>query len=160
MRNHITKQALCNPYLEVHMRDRLIECSSAFFERLDPLFREIFASRIGTYACDFDFLIEVAVSPTMMGVNELPPGCPYITYILRREAITPGEPSIVINDDQEPFVLLAEGAYRALEEVSMHEIKGTLASDESRLIRKGFSAHLASFAVIASMHVLRTERHA
>jgi hypothetical protein len=84
------------------------------------LIGKIFAFRIGTYAYYFDFLIEVAVSPTMIGVNVLPPGSPYITNFLYCEAIAPGESSVIIDDDQEPFVLLAEGAHRALEEVSMH----------------------------------------
>ena len=120
MRNHITKRALWHSHLEMHSRNRLIEGSSSCIERLNPLIGEIFASWIGTYACYFDFLIEVAVSPTMMGVNVLPPGSPYITDFLRCEAIAPGESSVVIDDDQESFVLLAECAHRALEEVSMH----------------------------------------
>jgi hypothetical protein len=98
----------------------LIEGSSICIERLNPLIGEIFAFRIGTYVCYFDFLIEVAVSPIMLGVNVLPPGSLYFTNILRCEAIAPGEPSIVINDDHKPLVLLAEGAHRALEEVSIN----------------------------------------
>jgi hypothetical protein len=89
------------------------------------LIGEIFAFRIGTYACYFDFLIKIAVSPTILIVNVLPPDSPYITNIFRCEAIAPGEPSIVINDNYKPFILLAEGAHRALEEISMHQIKGT-----------------------------------
>jgi hypothetical protein len=83
----------------MHSRDRLIECSIAFIERLNPLIGEIFAFRIGTYVCYFDFLIEVAVSPIMMGVNVFSLGSLYITNILRYEAIVPGEPNVIINDD-------------------------------------------------------------
>jgi hypothetical protein len=104
----------------MHSKDRLIEGNSTCIKGLNPLIKEIFASWIDTYACYFNFLIEIAVSPTMISVNVLPLDSPYITNVLVREAIAPREPSIVIDNDQEPFVLLAEGAHKALEEVSMH----------------------------------------
>jgi hypothetical protein len=141
----------------VYSRDRLIEYSSAFFKRLNLLIREVFVFRIGTYACDFNFLIEIAVSFAMISINKLPPDCLYFINVPICEIIAPGEPSIVIDDDQELFVLLAEGAYKTFEKISMHEIKKTLISDENRLFQKGFNAHLASLTVITNMHVLRTE---
>jgi hypothetical protein len=98
----------------------LIEGSSICIKRLNPLIEKIFAFRIGTYACYFNFLIKITVSPIIMSINELPPGYPYITNIFRCEAIAPEESSIVINDNQKPFVLLAESAYKIFEEISMH----------------------------------------
>jgi hypothetical protein len=120
MRNYIAKRALWYSHLEMHSRYRLIESNFTCIKRLNLLIGEIFAFRIGTYVYYFDFLIEVAVSPIMLGVNVLPPDSLYITNILRYEAIAPGEPSVVINDDYKPLVLLVKGAYKALEKVSMH----------------------------------------
>jgi hypothetical protein len=55
----------------------------------------------------------------MLGVNVFPLGSLYFTNILRCEAIVPGEPSIVINDNYKLLILLAEGAHKALEKVSI-----------------------------------------
>jgi hypothetical protein len=119
MRNYIAKRALWYSQLEMHSRYCLIEGSFICIERLNSLIGEIFAFRIGTYACYFNFLIEIAVSPIMLGVNVFPLGSLYFTNILRCEAIVPGEPSIVINDNYKLLILLAEGAHKALEKVSI-----------------------------------------
>jgi hypothetical protein len=83
----------------MHARDRLIKRRTAVFECPNPFIGEIFASRIGAYTCNLDFLIEVTVSPAMMSVYELSPGRPGITNIPRRKTIAPGIPSIVVDDD-------------------------------------------------------------
>jgi hypothetical protein len=83
----------------MHSRDRLIESSSIYIKRLDPLFREIFAFKIDIYVYYFDFLIEIAVSPIIVSINKLSSGYSCITNILRYETIALGEPNIVIDDD-------------------------------------------------------------
>jgi hypothetical protein len=60
------------------------------------------------------------VSPIMISVNVFPPDSPCFTNIFRCEAIAPGEPSVIINDNYKLFILLAEGAHKALEKISMH----------------------------------------
>jgi hypothetical protein len=83
----------------MYSRYCLIEDSSICIKRLNLLIGEIFAFRIGTYACYFNFLIKIAVSPTMLGVNMFPPDSPYFINFFRCEAIVPDEPSIVINNN-------------------------------------------------------------
>jgi hypothetical protein len=99
MRNHITKRALWHSHLKMHSKDRLIEGDSSYIKRLNPLIGEIFAFWISTYACYFDFLIKIAVSPTIIGINVFPSGSPYITDFLRCEAIAPGESNIIIDNN-------------------------------------------------------------